>query len=151
MLVTKSYWLYEVVYFLGIAGATQALLTPDIGIYGYPHFRFFASFITHGCIVTTAIYMTVVEGFRPTWKSVRRVVIGLAIYAVVIFGVNLIIGSNYLFITRKPDVPTLLDMLGPWPWYILPLIGIALALFFVLYVPFAVKDWRLDRIEREKI
>ena len=65
MLVTKNYRIYEFAYLLGISGALQALLTPDLGIYGYPHFRFFQTFISHGLIVTAAIYMTTVEGFRP--------------------------------------------------------------------------------------
>ena len=75
MLVTKSYRIYEFMYFMGIAGGIQALITPDLGIYGFPHFRFFQTFISHGLIVTAAIYMTVVEGFRPTWKSMLRVFI----------------------------------------------------------------------------
>ena len=41
MLVTKSQRIYEFMYLLGIGGAIQALATPDLGIYGYPHFRFF--------------------------------------------------------------------------------------------------------------
>ncbi len=72
MLMTKSYRIYEFTYFMGIAGAIQALATPDLGIYGFPHFRFFQTFISHGLIITSAIYMTVVEGFRPTWKSMIR-------------------------------------------------------------------------------
>ena len=71
MLVTKNYTIYEFAYFMGIGGALQALLTPDLGIYGFPHYRFFQTFISHGLIVTSAIYMTTVEGFRPTWKSIR--------------------------------------------------------------------------------
>ena len=69
MLVTRNYRIYEFAYFMGIGGALQALLTPDLGIYGFPHYRFFQTFISHGLIVTSAIYMTTVEGFRPTWKS----------------------------------------------------------------------------------
>jgi len=45
MLVTKSYPFYEFAYFMGIAGTLQALLTPDLGIYGFPHYRFFQTFI----------------------------------------------------------------------------------------------------------
>ena len=60
MLVTKNYTIYEFTYFMGIGGALQALLTPDLGIYGFPHYRFFQTFISHGLIVTSAIYMTTV-------------------------------------------------------------------------------------------
>ena len=80
MLLTRSYRLYEFVYFLGIGGATQALLTPDAGIYGFPHYRWFQTFLAHILIISSAVYMTVVEHYRPTWKSFKRVVIGFNLY-----------------------------------------------------------------------
>ena len=58
MLVRKSYAVYEYAYFLGIAGASQALLTPDAGMYGFPHFRAFQVMISHGAIITAAVFMT---------------------------------------------------------------------------------------------
>jgi hypothetical integral membrane protein (TIGR02206 family) len=93
MLVTKNYRIYEFMYFMGIAGALQALATPDLGIYGFPHFRFFQTFISHGVIVTSAIYMTVVEGFRPTLKSIPRVVIWMNVYALIVFFINSATGN----------------------------------------------------------
>jgi hypothetical integral membrane protein (TIGR02206 family) len=142
MLVTKNYSIYEFCYFLGIGGALQALLTPDLGLYGFPHFRFFQTYISHGLIITAAIYMTVVEGFRPTWKSLLRVVLWINVYMVVVFGVNMLIGSNYLFVAHKPPTASLLDMLPPWPWYILWMEAIGLVMCLILYLPFAIKDWR---------
>ena len=73
MLAVKSFAIYEFAYFLGIGAAIQAVMTPDLGIYGFPHYRFFQTFISHGGIVTAALYMTIVEGFRPTWKSLVKV------------------------------------------------------------------------------
>jgi hypothetical integral membrane protein (TIGR02206 family) len=64
---------------------------------------------------------------------------------IVIFFVNQAIGSNYLFVAHKPTTPTLIDLLAPWPWYILQLEVIALALCLVLYLPFAIKDWSASR------
>ena len=72
MLVTKSYSIYEYAYFLGIAGASQALLTPDAGIYGFPHFRAFQVMISHGAIITASVFMTLVEGYRPTWVLIEK-------------------------------------------------------------------------------
>jgi uncharacterized membrane protein YwaF len=66
---------------------------------------------------------------------------------IVIFFLNLAIGSNYLFIAYKPtDIPTLLDMLAPWPWYILELEAIGFAIFFILYIPFLIKDWHAKQL-----
>lgn len=142
MLVSKNYRIYEFMYFMGIAGAIQALATPDLGIYGFPHFRFFQTFVSHGLIVTSAIYMTVVEGLRPTWKSMVRVAIWTNLYALVVFFINSAIGSNYLMINRKPDLPSLLDLLPPWPVYILYMEVIGVISILLLYLPFVIKDWR---------
>ncbi len=142
MLVSKNFLVYEFAYFLGIGGALQALLTPDLGIYGYPHYRFFQTFISHGLIFTSAIYMTTVEGLRPTWKSMLRVMVMTNVYMVIVFFINLAIGSNYMFINRKPDTASLLDILPDWPGYIPYLELIGIVTLVLLYIPFIVKDWQ---------
>lgn len=142
MLIFKVYRIYEFAYFLGIAGAMQALLTPDVGIYGYPHFRYFQTFIAHGLLVTAAIYMTTVEGFRPTWKSLGRIALWGNVYMVIIFLLNQLIGSNYMFLAHKLSTPSLLDVLPPWPYYIAFIELLALAMCLLLYIPFIIIDWR---------
>ena len=142
MLMTKSYRIYEFMYLVGIAGAIQVLITPDLGIYGFPHFRFFQTFLSHGLIVTAALYMTVVERFRPTWKSLVRVFLWTNVYALIIFFVNSYIGSNYLMINHKPDLPSILDLLPPWPIYIAYMEAIGIISMLLLYLPFVINDWR---------
>jgi len=142
MLVTKSYRIYEFMYLMGIGGAIQALATPDLGTYGFPHFRFFQTFISHGLIVTSAIYMTTVEGFRPTWKSILRVAIWMNLYMIPVYFLNNAIGSNYLMINHKPETASLLDLLPDWPLYILYMEGIGIITCLLLYLPFVIKDWR---------
>lgn len=145
MLITRSYAIYEFAYFLGIAGALQAILTPDAGIYGFPHFRFFQVIISHGSIVTAAIYMTAVEKYRPTVKSLLRVFVWANVYMLVVGGINAAIGSNYLFIARKPATASVLDVMPPWPWYILGIELIGMVMTLLLYLPFAIQDWRAKR------
>jgi hypothetical integral membrane protein (TIGR02206 family) len=84
--------------------------------------------------------MTIVEGYRPTWESFKRVFLWTNIYMIVVFFINLAIGSNYLFIAHKPDFPTLIDMLAQWPWYIVQLELIAFTVCLILYLPFAISD-----------
>lgn len=145
LLITKNYTLYQLIYFMGLGAASQAILTPDAGIYGFPHFRFFEIFISHGSVVLVPLYMTFVERYRPTWKSLVLVMVSLNIYAAFVQIVNFAVGGNYLWIARKPDFPTLIDVLGPWPWYILSLEGIALFVYTLLYLPFAFGDWAKRR------
>jgi len=140
MLLTKNYKIYEFSYFLGIAGASQALLTPEAGIYGFPHYRVFQTICAHGASVTAAFFMTLVEGFRPTWASFKRVIIWLNIYGVTVLIINVLLGSNYMFLLRKPETASLMDFLGPWPVYLFALEAIALFLCFLLYVPWMIKD-----------
>jgi len=147
MLVTRRYTIYEFSYFMGIGAAMQALLTPDAGIYGFPHFRFFQTMTAHGLIIFSALYMTWVEKFRPYPKSLLRVFIGMNIYMAVIFVFNALIGSNYLFIAHKPETASLIDVLGPWPWYILSIEGIGIAVCLILYLPFFLKDLAAKRVK----
>jgi hypothetical integral membrane protein (TIGR02206 family) len=141
----RNVYFYETLYFLGIGGAAQALLTPDAGAYSFPHFRAFQTFISHGLLVIIPLYMTIVEGYRPTLASFKRIFIVTNLYMVVVFFINLVIGSNYLFIAGKPEFPTLLDMLAPWPWYIIELEAIGFVVFGIIYLPFLIKDWRTNR------
>lgn len=145
MLVTKSYGIFEFAYLLGIAGALQAVLTPDAGAYGFPHFRFFQVFVSHGSIITAAVYMATVEGYRPTPKSIKNVLIKSNLYMIAVAIINFAIGSNYLFIARKPETASLLDVLPPWPWYIPILELIAIVMIGLLYLPYAIKDLKTRR------
>lgn len=140
MLVTRSYRIFEFAYFLGIGGAIQALITPDAGIYGFPHYRFFQTMISHGLIVSAPIYMLVVERYRPTLRSLGKVVLWGNVYFLIVFALNFLLNSNYMYLAHKPATASALDYLGPWPLYLLWLELIALALFLLMFLPFAGRE-----------
>ena len=136
-LLTKNQTGYEFVYLLGIPAASQVLVTPALGPYGFPHALFFQIFISHGGAVIAALYLTLVERMRPaSWGAVRRVAAWTSLYAFGIFLLNQALGSNYLFLAHKPPAATLLDYLGPWPWYFISMEAIGLGLVILLYLPF---------------
>ncbi|TKC18785.1 YwaF family protein [Robertmurraya kyonggiensis] len=139
LLATDSKLLFQIVYFLGIAGAIQALLTPDLFV-GFPHFRFLQFFITHMLIIWVALFYAIVKGFRITGKGLWSAFAFLNLAAGVAFLANVITGGNYMFLARKPSNPSLLDYLGPYPYYILVLECLALLLFWLIYLP-----WRGGR------
>jgi uncharacterized membrane protein YwaF len=41
-----------------------------------------------------------------------------------------------MFLRHKPQTPSLLDLMGPWPWYILTGALLAIAMFAALDAPF---------------
>jgi hypothetical integral membrane protein (TIGR02206 family) len=140
LLVFRNRRYYQWVYFMGIIGASMALLTPDLMQYGFPHFRFIEFFTLHGAIIVAIVYMTVVEGFRPTWASIPRAVIVTDVFWVFCALMNSRIGSNYLYTQGKLPTPSLLDYLGPHPFYLIWMEAIGIALCVVLYLPFAIRD-----------
>lgn len=142
-LVTKKQIVYEFVYLLGIPAASQVLLTPGLGQFGFPHILFFQIFISHGGVVLAALYLTLVEQMRPAnWNTVRRVVGWTTLYVIGIFCLNPLIGGNYLFLAHKPPAATLIDLLGDWPWYVLSMEIIGVILVILFYTPFALLDYR---------
>ncbi len=145
MLFTKNRVVFQFAYFLGISAALQPLLTPDAGRYGFPHFYPVQLFISHGSIIAAAVFMAGVEGFRPRISSVWQIALWSNVYLFFVTLINLGIGSNYLYTLHKPHIPTLLDYLGPWPWYLLSAQGIALTLFGVLYLPYGIANYRASK------
>ena len=127
---------YEIAYFWGLAGATNAVVTPQLTA-DYPAYRFFQYFIAHSGIVAGALFATWGLGMRPTAKSVIRVFVLLNFLAIVAFGVNWALGSNYMFLSRPPVTESPF-FFAPWPWYIPILDGVALVLFYLLLLPFKI-------------
>lgn len=46
--------------------------------------------------------------------------------------------SNYLFVAHKPETASLLDVLPPWPYYILIIELLAAVFVLLFYSPFAI-------------
>ncbi len=141
-LVTGNHRLFEFTYFLGIGGSLQALITPDLGPFGFPHFRFFQAFLLHAPLIWGNLMMVTTEGYRPTGRSLLRVFAGVNLYMLVILGVNKVLGSDYLFVSGKPATPSIIDMMAPWPWYILEMEAVGIVVCLLLYLPFAIQNWR---------
>lgn len=140
MLLARSRRLYEYVYFAALAGGGMALATPDAGRYGWPHYRFWQFFVSHGLIVAAPVWLTFGERMRPKASSVLRAAAITAASGLAVLPLNRRIGSNYMFTARKPESASLLDRLPPWPRY-LPIMGaLVLAAYGVLYAPWAIRD-----------
>jgi hypothetical integral membrane protein (TIGR02206 family) len=134
--VTDTRRLYPLIYFLGVGGAIQAIITPDAGVFGYPHFRFFDAMLSHAGLVLGGLWIVVVERVRPSARSLGETLLALNAYALLIYFVNRGLGSNYLYVNAKPEIASVMDFMPGWPWYVPILELMALALFSALYLPF---------------
>jgi hypothetical integral membrane protein (TIGR02206 family) len=133
--------LVELTYFWGLAGTANGLITPDITDH-FPSFLFMQYFIAHGIIVAAALLLVVGLRITPRRGAVLWV-FGLTFGLLVLdAAANVLTGGNYLYLRHTPGAHSLLDVLGPWPWYIAGAAGLALVLFAILDLPFSLSRFR---------
>ena len=134
MVLTKNKTLYNVLYYWSLSGIFQALLTPDIS-QTFPHYHFFRFFITHNVMIFVIILYSMHRNFRPTMSGMWTSLIYMNIFLLIVFVINTFLGSNYFWIMEKPPMASLLDYLGPWPWYIFWAEFVAIIHFAFAYLP----------------
>jgi uncharacterized membrane protein YwaF len=100
---SQRHWAFALTYYWGLVLSTQALISPVLTGPDFPDYRFLGFWAVHLLVVWAAIYLT--------W--------GRMIWAAATFTFNRITGTDYGFLNGKPHTPSLLDIMGPWPVYLL--------------------------------
>lgn len=127
-------------YYWGLLLSSQALLTPDIGTPregapDFPSHLFLTFFTLHVLVVWAAVYLTWGRRMRPRWRDYRFAVIATLVWMVFTFAFNVIAGTNYGYLNRKPPTASILDVMGPWPVYLLAEIAIVLIVWALMTWP----------------
>ena len=125
----------ELAWFWAMAGTLQGLITPNQP-FDWPHPSFFTFFLLHAGVVAGAIHAVFGMGLKPRAGAVWRGILWTEFYLLVAAGVNFLSGANYAFLRAKPAQASLMDHLGPWPWYLVSLQLIGIPLYFLLALPF---------------
>ncbi len=128
-------WVWDLAYFWGLAGTLQAVLTPDLKV-TFPEYIYFKFFLTHGCILVGVVFLSAGLGRPITFHSVVRVWVVTNLYAAFVAIFNWLFKTNYLYLCRKPSQTSILDYLGPWPWYIAGLELVLIASLLIYYLPY---------------
>jgi len=125
---------FEIAYFAGIGGSGMALLTPDLWapLLSYPTIYFF---LAHGMIVVCLLMVLWSKQAKPRPGSPWKVFGALNAYAAPIAVFNAIFNTNYMYLCSKPAGASIIDFLGPWPVYLVGCEAIALAIFWLLWLP----------------
>ena len=140
---SQRHWAFALTYYWGLVLSTQALTTPVLNGPDFPDYRFLAFWTLHLLVIWAAIYLTWGRRMRPRWRSYRIAVITTLTWAAVAFIFNTIAGTNYGFLVGKPAQATMLDVLGPWPVYLLTG-GVAIVIIWALMT------WPWERKRRHK-
>jgi hypothetical integral membrane protein (TIGR02206 family) len=131
-------WVGELLWFVALAGTTQALLTPDLGA-AFPSYPAVKFFLGHGATVAAALFLALAGRLRPRRGAWWRALLAVNAYAAALLALNHLAGTNYMYLRAKPAAPSLLDHLGPWPWYLLACEALAGGSFFLLELPFRLR------------
>jgi len=134
-LFTLNRAVFDVAYYGALAGASMALLTPNIWE-PFPSFSTVQFFVDHGLIVAGALFLLWSGQARPRPGSVVRAMGWLNIFAVFVGIFDYLFKTDYMYLCAKPQAASLLDVLGPWPWYIAAAEVVALGAFLLLYLPY---------------
>ena len=123
--------LVELLYFWALSASLQALVTPDLG-QAFPSIFYFTYFIAHGGAVVATFLLVLGRHLLPRPGAARRAFAATALFAALAGAADLLTGGNYMFLRAKPQHASLLDDMGPWPWYIVSGAAVALAIFAAL-------------------
>jgi hypothetical integral membrane protein (TIGR02206 family) len=132
---TRRRLLAELTYFWGCAGSLQGLITPDQR-WHFPEYFYFQFYITHSGDVLAGLLLVI--GFRlvPRPHAVARMFLFSLGFTCVCAVGDLVSSGNYMFLRDNGGPGTLLDLMGPWPWYIGTGVVLVVVFFSILDAPF---------------
>ena len=133
LFIPKNNRLFEFLYYAGILGAIQALLTPQINNFDGSTYEYLEYYISHTGILLLPIYMYKNLNYKLTKFSWLKIVLYLNILLIIVMPLNFILDSNYMYLASTPDVSNPL-VIGQWPYYILFWEIIIVAFTYILYV-----------------
>ncbi|MGO9761268.1 MAG: TIGR02206 family membrane protein [Solirubrobacteraceae bacterium] len=121
----------ELMYFWSLTATLQATLTPDLyqtfpSVYYFTYYIYHVGAITGGCLLVLGCRL------YPRPGAVRRVYAATFAFTLIAGLGDVITGGNYMFLREKPEYSSLLNVLGPWPWYIASTTVLALVLLVLV-------------------
>ena len=132
-LYSKNQTAFELSYFWGLAGAFQAIITPDPTRF-VMDVSLFWTFLSHGLIILNVLWMIVIDNMRCRVGSYLNAIIITNGILFIISIVNSILGGNYWFICEKPGGESPFIM-GEWPLYIIGFQISGILLLGLFYIP----------------
>jgi hypothetical integral membrane protein (TIGR02206 family) len=117
-------------FFWGLTLTIQGVITPALNE-DVPHPRYFAFWALHLLIVWAAVYLVIGLGKVPRWRDYGATVATTLGWAAATYALNVVADTNYGYLMRKPR-SSILDLFGPWPWYVLQEIVLVVAVWALM-------------------
>ena len=144
-LLTRNQKFFDFAYFWGLGGGTMALFTPDIE-FTFPDLDFITLFSGHGLLFFALLFIAVVIKQNITFDSYKNA-IKFSLYILpVVYLINVIVGgepgfeANLWYLMKAPAGDSLMNFFPNPPLHIIPLFPIVMLVFYILYLPYKVKN-----------
>jgi hypothetical integral membrane protein (TIGR02206 family) len=142
-LIVPKRFARAVLYFTAIPLAGQAILTPA-GNQDPATLRFWLYWTLHAGILGASVYDLVIRRYVPAIRDYVAVLCVDVVYVLVIVPIDILFGWNYGYLgDAKPDAPTAIDVLGPWPQRVFLIFFIVIIIQAIMLIP-----WRVVRRQR---
>jgi hypothetical integral membrane protein (TIGR02206 family) len=135
---TRSHLAATITYLWGLTLTSQAIITPALTT-AFPGLRWWMFFALHLLIVWAAVHVVWGMKLHPTWTTYGQTTLITLTWLFVTIRFNVLVGTNYGYLNGKPAQPSALDLLGPWPGYVLAEILIVLGGWALLTWPWTRK------------
>ena len=116
-LVSRKKIFFDLIFYWGFVGATNAILTPDGNLFELRIF-FFYSQAYHAALIFAVLWLMIKYDMRMRYGSILKVVISTNIIVVLLSILNYALDSNYMFLRQIPDSVSPF-LMGEWPVYII--------------------------------
>ena len=133
VMMRRHEWLFQIMYYWVLTFTLQGLLTPELK-WVFPYIGYLKYWAVHVGLVLAVLYALWAYRWRPTLRGLVLSFAAIQIWAGSIYILNSLSGSNYGYLMQKPDAASIFDYFGEH--YILVSQGLALCLFFLLWLPF---------------
>lgn len=118
-LITRAHWAIVVSWFWGLTLNMQSVLTPDVNYFVWIPLEFVEYWIAHLSGVLAPVVLVWGLRLHPTWRGYGLAYAATVGWALIAVTGNTLTGANYGYLNRAPDGASILDLLGPWPQYLL--------------------------------
>ena len=116
-LVSRKKIFFDLIFYWGFVGATNAILTPDGNLFELRIF-FFYSQAYHAALIFAVLWLMIKYDMRMRYGSILKVVISTNIIIGLLSILNYALDSNYMFLRQIPNSVSPF-LMGEWPVYIL--------------------------------
>jgi hypothetical integral membrane protein (TIGR02206 family) len=144
-LVWPKRLLVELTWFWAIGAALLGVIFPDHAI-AFPSYDWAQYYIEHGGVLLAGVLLVVGLRRHPQSGAVIRVIAVTFASVATVGAIDGITGANYDYLRPIHVVSgSLLNLLGPWPWYIIVAAGGEIVFLTILDLPFWPERHRAKR------